>query len=272
MRVKWIVFSLMACLTLVFALSARADDPVDLVKWSQMPEMGPYGYDFSSSTDIPSMVADDFLCSDPLAIIDLHWWGSYYVPGPIWPYPNSDNLPDPTIATGAPPQILQGFNVEFYTDVPAGLDPLMPWSHPGQLLYEEFVPITAVFENLYGTVTHIGGVQENVWQYNCRLPTPFFQDPTSDPTDVDGDGKPDGTVYWLKIQAVTTADLIQWGWHEANALWHDNAVQWWPPNPNAPFWNLLPNKDMAFELTVIPEPGVFLLAGLGLLARLKRRH
>jgi hypothetical protein len=248
------------------------------IKWSQLPAMDEYGYDFSSETSIPSLVADDFLCSTIYAVVDVHWWGSYYSSGPIWPYPNSDNLPDPTMAGGAPPGILQGFNIEFYTDVPAGVDPLMPWSHPGELKYEVFIPITQVTEALYGTVTHIGGVQENVWQYNCDLPEPFYQDMYSDPQDIDGDGILDGTVYWLKIQAVNdNAELIQWGWHEAESLWHDNAVQHWPPNPYAPEWDLLPNKDMAFELsfdkdTYIPEPSVCLLLVFGALALLRRRR
>jgi len=273
MRSRIVLCRLTFLFILLFAAAAVADDPGDLVKWSQMPDMGPYGYDFSSESSFYSMVADDFLCSDQYPVGDLHWWGSYYEPGVLYPYPNSDNLPDPTLATGEPvPGMLQGFFIEFYTDVPAGTDPLMPWSHPGDQIYEEFIPITQVTEVLYGTVVHIGGIEENVWQYNCDLPTPFFQDPDFEPQDVDGDGIPDGTVYWLKIQAAHYDPALQWGWHEADSLWHDNAVQHWPPNPNLPAWLLLPNKDMAFELTFIPEPSVLLLAGAGLLLLLRRRR
>jgi hypothetical protein len=267
------------CATLAFfclALSASADI-ADPTKWSQLPNMGPWGYDFSSGTLAGSMVADDFLCSSDLPVVDVHWWGSYYTPGVLWPYPNSDNLPDPTVtATGAPqpPGILLGFNIEFYSDVPAGQDPYMPWSHPGQCLEEYCIDIANVTEVLYGTVTHIGNILENVWQYNCDLPRPFFQDPEAAPQDLDGDGLPDGTVYWLKIQAVLASETIQWGWHEADALWHDNAVQHWPPNPSAPYWDMLSDKDMAFELSIIPEPSLFPLlgfAGLVLLRRLRTR-
>jgi hypothetical protein len=234
--------------------------------------MGPYGYNFSSETPVGSMVADDYLCVDPFAVIDLHWWGSYYMPGVLYPYPNSDNMLDPSLATGNPPPILHGFNIEFYTDVPAGEDPLIPWSHPGAELYHEFIPIAQVTEVYYGTVVHIGGIEENVWQYNADLPIPFRQGDYSDPQDIDGDGNLDGTVFWLKIQAVHTDTTIQWGWHEADSLWHDNAVQHWPPDPNKPEWTLLEDKDMAFELSIVPEPALLLVAALGLLAALKRRR
>jgi len=257
---------------LVSVITTATADTTDPVKWSQLPNMGPYGYDFSSESSLFSVVADDFLCSSRLPVVDLHWWGSYYAPGPLWPYPNSASLTDPTLANDQPPGILQGFFVDFYTDVPGGVDPGMPWSHPGQLLYRQFVEIALVTEVLYGTVTHIGGIEENVWQYNVDLPVPFFQDPLSDPVDVDGDGQDDGTVYWLMIQGAHFDPAIQWGWHEADALWHDNAVQYWPFDGSTPPWNLVPNKDMAFELTFVPEPSLFLLAGTGLLMLLVRRR
>jgi hypothetical protein len=261
-----------SALILCAITSARADEPLNPVKWSQLPEMGPYGYDFSSEASVPSMVADDFLCWNPNAVTDVHWWGSYYQPT-AWPYPNSDNHLDPTTGGPAPvsPGILIGFRIEFYLDVPANLDPSMPWSHPGLLLYDEFVPMPLVSEAYYGTVTHLGGIDENVWQYNVDLPVPFEQDPLLEPQDVDGDGVVDGTVYWLKIQAVHSDQQIQWGWHQAETLWHDNAVQQWPPNPSLPEWTLIADTDMAFELTFIPEPSLLLVAGFGALLVLKRR-
>ena len=265
-------FFALTLVLILFLCRPVTADPVDLVKWSQMPEMGVYGYDFSSETTVSSMVADDFLCSSQLAVTDLHWWGSYYQPGPLWPFPHSDNLPDPTLTTGQSPGILTGFNVEFYTDIPVAADPLMPWSHPGTLLYQEFIGISQVTEAFYGTVTHIGGIEENVWQYNVDLTVPFAQDPGSDPVDVDGDGGDDGTIYWLRLQAVHASTLIQWGWHEADSLWQDNAVQNWPPYTSAPYWNILPNKDMAFELTVIPEPSLVLLGAFALVSLARRKR
>jgi hypothetical protein len=206
-----VLFSSVAvCLALVTHHAAA--EPIWPVKWSQLPRMDAYGYDWSSETSVGSMVADDYLCVDPLPVTDLHWWGSYYDPGLLYPYTSSDNHPDPTIPADQPPGILQGFNIEFYADIPAAQDPLMPWSHPGALLYEEFVSITQVAEVLYGKVTRIGGLLENVWQYNVMLPVPFPQGDYPDPQDIDGDGVPDGTVFWLKIQAVHDDQQIQWGW------------------------------------------------------------
>jgi hypothetical protein len=263
-------FGLAIIASLALMLPADAE-PVFPVKWSQLPDMGPYGYDWSSETSVPSMTADDFLCDTPLAIIDLHWWGSYYDPGELWPYKSSDDHFDPTLASQTPPGIVVGFNIEFYSDVPGEVGAPIPWSHPGDLLYEEFIDMALVTEAYFGTITHISGAQENVWQYNCVLPIPFEQDPWADPVDIDGDDIPDGTIYWLKIQAVHSDQQIQWGWHEADTLWHDNAVQHWGPNP-VPFWDLRENKDMAFEFSVIPEPSLLLLAAAGLLALLRRRH
>jgi hypothetical protein len=231
-------------------------DAIGPVKWSQLPEMGPYGYDFSSETSVPSMAADDFLCEDGSPVIDVHWWGSYWVPGANWPYYTSNNWPDPTAPTDTPPGILQGFNIEFYADVPGGVDPDMPYSHPGALLYEEFVPMAQVAEVFYGTIVHIGGQEENVWQYNCDLPVPFYQQI--------------GNIYWLKLQAVHSDLTIQWGWHEADSLWNDNAVQMGFGRPG--MWEILADKDLAFELSVIPEPVTTLLLAGGLVALVRGRR
>jgi len=270
MFAKLFCWGLSAIASLLLVLPAGSE-PVFPVKWSQLPDMTAYGYDWSSETTVPSMTADDFLCDTPLAVVDVHWWGSYYDPGDWWPYKSSDNFPNDPTAAGDPPEMITGFNIEFYTDVPANVDAI-PWSHPGELLYEEFIDIALVAETYFGTVTHTGGAQENVWQYNCVLPIPFEQDPWADPVDVDDDGTADGTIYWIKIQAVHDHPDFQWGWHEADSLWHDNAVQYWPPDEITPYWDLRENKDMAFELSVIPEPSLLLVAAVGLLALLRRRR
>jgi hypothetical protein len=89
------------------------------VKWEQYPD--PAGNAWMAMLDIcpngwTAEMADDFECLDGDRITAVEWWGT---DGTI---DNSGSLPDHYI-------------IRFYSDVPAGVD--MPWSHPGDLLYEE---------------------------------------------------------------------------------------------------------------------------------------
>jgi len=252
------------------ALSATAGTVVEEVaKWSQMPNMGQFGYAFSSETAKPSKVADDFLCVDGAPVVAVRWWGSFYQPfAPAHFYPNSDNWQDPTTPTDVPYPMLVGFNISFYTDIPAGTDPLMPWSHPGNALYEKDISMQSISQKLYGTVTHIGGIEQNVWQYYATLAVP---------PEI-GFEQSEGTIYWVSIQAIHQDPAVQWGWQEADYLegWNDNAVQ---NGYSEVFpWNLIPNKDTAFELITvegdIPEPAsifAFSVLLLGLILRKKAR-
>jgi hypothetical protein len=235
-----------------------------VVKWSQLPRMDQYGFDFSSETQVPSAVADDWQCNDERDVIAIRWWGSYWFSmdkagNSYYPYPNSDHWGNPV---NVPPGTVTGFIISIYNDIPAGAgDPY--WSHPGNQLYEATLSMGQVTETVYGNIDHQDGVIgdpndiiETVFQYKANLPQPFQQEI--------------GTVYWLSIVAIDPdGNPIQWGWHESEVLIMDNAVQ---SGYSTIPWDLIPSKDMAFELQVVPLPNTLLLVVTGLIGILGMRR
>ncbi|MGW8255867.1 MAG: DUF7901 domain-containing protein [Thermoguttaceae bacterium] len=211
-------FSALLCIA-----PAKADEPVNPVKWSQPPDLET-GLDYNSMEEW-YICADDFLCENPLPVNDVHWWGSYWA--------------------GDDPQPIKGFTVRFFADVPAGID---NFSHPGDMLYQTYIP-GKCNETYYGYCNYD---QTNVYQYDCVLPRPFDQKP--------------GTVYWLSVQADAGWDAPPfWGWHTSTEHWNDFAVQAHEPAPWN--WGALVERDMAFELTVVPEPStLIMLAGLAVMS------
>lgn len=249
------------------SLSVMATDEV--VKWSQLPNMGPFGYAFSSESAKPSISADDFLCEGGDPVVAVRWWGSFYQPIPAAHfYPNSDNWQDPTAPTDVPDDMLTGFTISFYDYVDPSVDPMMPWGHPGNVLYQKTIPIADISQILYGTVVHTGGKEQNVWEYYATLAVGSEL----------GFEQQEGTAYWISIQALHNDEFVQWGWQEADYMegWNANAVQ--GGYSTLFIWNLVPNKDLAFQLITvegeIPEPAsifAFSLAALGFILRKRTR-
>jgi len=217
---------------------------------SQRPSMdSSNGYSFSSETQVPSAVADDFL-SNGLPITGVTWWGSYW----DYPYANSASWGDPA---ENPPGTVSAFIISFWSDIPAGHS-TPPWSHPGTLLHAVTMPLDddQVKESVYDTIDREGGITQTVFEYEATLAMQFAQEA--------------GQIYWLSIQAVDSeGSSIHWGWQESMDGGYGNAVQnGFPPGGLQPgWWHLLPGEDMAFELTStsVPVPASVLLLGAGLL-------
>lgn len=216
-------------------------------KWAQPPDMT-LGVNMVTYTnryepaEYPNLRADDFV-SDGRRITDIHWWGSY-----------------PTFATNfagpvePPPPILQpeGFKLSWHMDIPTGAVPGYPYSMPGVLLANVFVPLTNCHEVYYGTVKQTWPPGTTNYEHEFQ----YY-------VDLLGIGSPwyetNGVVYWLDIQAVfPQGGKGSWGWKTTPPTnrWNDASVQnlpgfpYWEPAHYPPGHPLQPQPcDLAFELT-----------------------
>jgi len=181
------------------------------IKWLQFPDMA-NGINIVSLPDQP-VVADDWLCINGKPITEIHFWGSYLSPeGDIhWEQENTGPPESPL----PPPPGVEGFRLSFHGDIPAGVDPEMPWSHPGELIREEWIPASEVSELYWDSVPHtdVTGLVwwEHKFYYQVRLEDPFYQE--------------EGSVYWLDIGAkpIEGSNWF-WGWETSKDNWNDNAV------------------------------------------------
>ncbi|MCK5126547.1 MAG: hypothetical protein KAR42_09845 [candidate division Zixibacteria bacterium] len=147
----------------------------------------------------PSILADDWMCSESGPVKDFHFWGSWF---------NGN--------TG----VINSFTIQIYTDVPA--DPPMTYSHPGLLLWEEdiynFNSTLIIPETLEGWFNPATGlmIPDNhleYWQYDVYLP------------EVDWFIQEVGSIYWLAITAnIEESVATQWGWKSSVDHWNDDAV------------------------------------------------
>jgi len=221
------------------------EEPIDMsfelttcegpIKWLQFPDMAD-GINILSLPDDP-VVADDWLCTNGKPVTEVHFWGSYlnreeehweqYNPGP---------------PAGLLPQSpgVKEFKLSFHKDVPAGVDPEMPWSHPGELLEEAWVDFNNVIERYWDSVPH-AGPQGRIWwehkfYYTVRLERPFEQK--------------EGVVYWLDIGAVPKTPGTEppwfWGWETSKDHWNDNAVRGWKEGTGT-WWEELGRPAGDFE-------------------------
>jgi hypothetical protein len=250
-----------------------------------------------------TMMADDFVDTNPNPIGHITFWGSYM------------GGTDPGTANPG----VQQFRISLYSDVPAsGTTGNQIPSHPGNLIASQTVSLGALAPSS-GTFTvkpvppNGAGVSQPgdsiLYQYNAELnwktttfPDAFFGNATT--------GDP---VEWLSIVALTPAQAagtptLQWGWHdrdygiadpyapagiETGYPYHleDDAVSGsfvltasggvnsagYSPQSYIPNYDgISSSKDLAFALYTVPEPSTLgLMIGAAaplILARRRRRN
>jgi len=222
------------------ATTVLADwDTNDPAKWFQLPDLQ-QGMDVRATA--PKILADDFKCTFTGPVIGIHIWGSWI-----------NNLVDPNVR----------FQLSFHADVPAGVEPNMPWSHPGTNLWS--MNLTPTTSRIFAEASErffdpnqneVIGFDTQVWQYNFHIPEAeaFFQK--------------EGTIYWLDVQAFNGTNTL-FGWKTSWQHWNDDAV-WGDVVAGSPVaWRELidpatgVSMDMAFALTTVPEPSGFALLSIG---------
>jgi hypothetical protein len=177
----------------------------------------------------PTLLADDWMCSDSGWVKDIHFWGS-------WMH-------------GFTGQI-DFFHFRIFSDIPAQQSPT-GYSIPGDILWEYqtqnfgIVPINPpVPEGWYDPVTGQFFPDDHIqfFQYNVYLDS------------LDWFRQDEGTIYWLSITANVLTPETQWGWKSSIEHWNDDAV--WSGGEPPYFWtdifeppDFLQSLDLAFVIT-----------------------
>jgi len=227
---KKLVFIALALVVVLWMGSPAMADFIDLpVKWAQLPDFG--GIDYLSDHTVPGLnvMADDFICYEPLPIVAVRWWGSQL---------GGSLQPD---GHGVGP-----FDISFHLSLPGA-----PTPHPFSIPDGAPVYLQSVFaQREYTGVTD--GLGDYVYMYNAFLPVPFDQWIYAEQSPVLGE-------LWIDI-CKPTGEM--WGWHEAATQQLDYAAQGF--THNGPWGTHPALTDMAFELMTVPVPGTLLLLGSGL--------
>jgi len=216
---------------LFYAVSLYGDQNDIFYKWSQLPDMTVAGTDVYNM--FPVNIADDWMCLDGLPITDIHWWGSY-----------TGFDQDLSVPVNAPlhPDF---FIIAQYADVAVD-DPsnIYGYSHPGLLLNFNLVYKGQYTVNYFGSVDKGGGIYEHVYQFNYIFDQPWLQE--------------QGSIYWLDMSAVymTGGFPNPYGWHTSGT---QNLDAYVVNSTQAPGWILGNGSDLAFEISTVPEPGVYFL-------------
>lgn len=242
--VRWLVIlGVVVSLMTVAGATALSDwDPGACHKmhFPQLPDLetGMDIYSGSSEGPPPTMLADDFQCTESGPITDIHVWGSWL----------EDMLPP------EPPV----FQIGIWDNIPVGphgysVPGALLWTrifNPGDYTAREYAypveELWAIPDYACLSPPYIIAPDYRVWQYN------FYIDPAEAfPQEV-------GTTYWLSVWEISYQD-VYWGWKTSLDHWQDNAVfTQWPPVPIPEQWCNLdptgPPLDLAFVITGPPPP------------------
>jgi hypothetical protein len=229
------------------------------------------GWDVKATVQHPGfqdiILADDWRCMLSGPVDDIHFWGSWYL--------------------GHDDAALAAIHIRIHDDIPAGTDPGVDYSRPGNVLWDyTFLP-----ENV--GVTRLERYEPEALQGWYRPGDPDFENPNDhnffyryDITNIAALTVPfeqtAGEIYWLSIfveidyaSTDPPADpgSHSWGWKTTNSPWNDQAVFWEIPGDYDPMmepvWQPLQtpqtdihpsHTDLAFVITGGDPPPVLGLA------------
>jgi hypothetical protein len=218
-------------------------------KWEQRPDLTETGIDVNATE--PYILADDYQCTEPGRIIEIHVWGSWL----------SDWVP-----FGDMPDAVD-FILSFHSDIPDS-ESTTGYSMPGDVLwYRNFVPGEFTYE-IYASGIEEGWMNppDDYWfpaDWTCWL-YKFYVDPADAFFQAGTVDSP--IVYWLDVQAIPHDPDAWFGWKTSVQQWNDDAVWGDGIEPYfGPWFELIypPNHplggesiDLAFRLMNEPTSGV----------------
>ncbi len=209
-------------------------------KWLQNPDLSRTGIDVNATFDF--ILADDWLCTEPGRIDEIHIWGSWL--GDYYPFAG-----DPTA---------MDFILSIHADIPASESP-DGYSIPGEELWEWGFPAGSFIAVPYAENITEGWMDPpdvysfpadwTCWEYIFHIPPEIAFHQV---------GLPDSAVvYWLDVQVMPHDPAALFGWKSSLDHWNDDAVwgQGFEPYPGPWFELRYPagpyvgqSMDLAFML------------------------
>jgi len=201
MRGAMRVFIITTIIMSVFAAGTMADwIPEDGHKmhFPQLPDEA--GWDvYSSATEL---VADDWQCSETGVVTDIHFWGSW---------------------KGGVTGEIHAFHLYVFSDVPAD-PPEVPYSRPGQLLFDFEVPIGMVAVLPIASAAFQGWYNPNLGEWLIDDHTDYYQYNIFLPLELQF-SQEQGTIYWLGVAPIVAdPQTTSWGWKSSLDHWNDDGV------------------------------------------------